>query len=76
VTWAPARAHRAAARAGAGAAHLLGSFTRPPVIPSAAGEKADPVLTAVGLTLVALMLAVLLGVGSTYVPVVRTWAGR
>ena len=75
VTWAPARAHRAAARAGAGAAHLLSSFSRSPA-PSISADKADRVSTAVVLTLLAVLIAVLLGVGSTYVPSVRAWAGR
>ncbi len=76
MTWAPVRARRAAARAGAGAAHLLSSFTRPPVLPSVSADRADTVSTVVVLTLVAVLLAILLGVGSTYVPAVRAWAAR
>jgi hypothetical protein len=39
-------------------------------------SKADKVSTVVVLTLLAVLLAILLGVGSTYVPAVRTWAER
>jgi hypothetical protein len=73
---APARAHRAAARAGAGAAHILGSFGRLPALSGDAADKADPVSTVVVLTLLAVLVAIFLGVGSTYVPAVRAWAGR
>ncbi len=73
---APARAHRAAARAGAGAAHILGSFGRLPGLSGDAADKADPVSTVVVLTLLAVLVAIFLGVGSTYVPAVRAWAGR
>jgi len=76
VLSAPARAHRAAARAGAGAAQLISNLTRPPALPRVSAEKADQVSTAVVLTLLAVLLAILLGVGSTYVPSVRAWAGR
>jgi hypothetical protein len=76
VTWAPARADRAAAGAGAGAAHLLSSFSRPPALPSISAGRADQVSTVVVVTLLAVLIALLLGVGSTYVPSVRAWAGR
>jgi hypothetical protein len=77
VLSAPARAYRAAARAGAGAAHLISNFTRPPALPSAvSADKVGQVSTVVVLTLLAVLLAILLGVGSTYVPSVRAWAGR
>ena len=70
VTWAPARAHRAAARAGAGAAHIL----RLAGLPRVSGDKANRLSSVVVLTLLAVLVAILLGVGSTYVPAVRTWA--
>jgi hypothetical protein len=73
---APARAHRAAARAGAGAAHLISNITRPPALPSVPADRAGQVSAAVVLTLLAVLLAIVLGVGSTYVPSVRAWAGR
>lgn len=76
VTWAPVRAVRAATRAGAGAAHVVGNFSRVPSLPTVSAEKADQVSTAVLLSLFAVLLVLLLGVGSSYVPSVRAWAGR
>ena len=76
MTWAPARAERAATRAGAGAASLLGRLGRAAALPTVSADKADQVSNAVVLTLFAVLLVLLLGVGSSYVPSVRVWAGR
>jgi hypothetical protein len=76
VTPVPARFGRAAARAGAGAAHFVSSLVPTPTMPDSSADKADSVSTAVVMTLLAVVLAVLLGVGSTYVPAVRARAWR
>jgi hypothetical protein len=54
---------------------LVRSLSRVPALPVPAGQ-ADQISTAVLLTLLAVLLAIVLGVGSTYVPALRTWAGR
>jgi hypothetical protein len=76
VTWAPVRAARAATRAGAGAAHLISNVGRTPVLPTVSADRADQVSTAVLVALFAVLLVLLLGVGSSYVPSMRAWAGR
>ena len=72
VTPVPARMGRAAARAGTGAAHFVSSYApqrTPPV------DTAD-ISPAVILTLLAVLLAVILGAGATYVPSLRARAWR
>ena len=76
VTSVPARIGRAAARAGAGAAHLVGGLAARPPLQVSSAEEADSVSTAVVMALLAVVLAVLLGVGSTYVPAIRARAWR
>ena len=76
VTSVPARIGRAAARAGAGAAHLVGGLAARPPVQVSSAEEADSVSTAVVMALLAVVLAVLLGVGSTYVPAIRARAWR
>ena len=76
VTSVPARIGRAAARAGAGTAHLVGGLAPRPSLQVSSAEKADSVSTAVVMALLAVVLAVLLGVGSTYVPAIRVRAWR
>ena len=74
VTPVPARIERAAARAGTGAAHFVSrSLAATPAIQV---DKADEISTAVIVALLAVVLAVLLGVGSTYVPTVRARVWR
>jgi hypothetical protein len=74
VTSVPARIGQAAAmRVGAGAAHFIGSLAPRSARPA---DEFDPVSTAVVMTLLAVMLVVLLGVGSTYLPKVRVRAWR
>jgi hypothetical protein len=65
--------HAAAMRAGAGAAHFVSSLAPRPTVPA---DKSDTVSTAVVMTLLAVVLAVLLGVGSTYLPRIRARAWR
>ena len=72
VTSVPARMGRAAARAGTDAAHFVSSYA-PPRTPR--GDTAD-ISPAVILTLLAVLLAVLVGAGSTYVPSLRARASR
>src|SRR6185369_14764934 len=72
VTSVPARMGRAAARAGTGAAHFVSSYA-PQRTPR--GDTAD-ISPAVILTLLAVLLAVLVGAGSTYVPSLRARASR
>jgi hypothetical protein len=55
---------------------VLGNVNRVPSLPTVSAEKADQVSTAVLLSLFAVLLVLLLGVGSSYVPSVRAWAGR
>jgi hypothetical protein len=74
VTPVPARMGRAAARAGTGAAHTVGSYVpqrTPPAV-----DTADSISPAVILTLLAVLLAVVLGAGATYVPSLRARAWR
>jgi hypothetical protein len=70
----PVRVGRAAARAGAGAAHFVSSFAPTPT--ALRPDKADQVSTAVVMTLLAVVLAVLLALGAKYVPSVRARALR
>jgi hypothetical protein len=65
-----------AARAGAGTAHFVSSLARRPTLPANAAQNADSVSTAVVMALLAVVLAVLLSVGSSYVPAVRRRAWR
>lgn len=69
----PARMGRAAARAGTGAAHFASSYVPQRTTPV---DTADSISPAVILTLLAVILAVVLGAGSTYVPSLRARAWR
>jgi len=72
VTPVPARIGRAAARVGTGAAHSASSYV-PQGTPHVDTADISP---AVILTLLAVLLAVVLGAGSTYVPSLRARAWR
>lgn len=72
VTPVPARIGRAAARVGTGAAHSASSYV-PQGTPHVDTADISP---AVILTLLAVLLAVVLGAGSTYVPSLRARARR
>jgi hypothetical protein len=72
VTPVPARIGRAAARAGTGAAHFVSSYV-PQRTPHVNTADISP---AVILTLLAVLLAVVLGAGSTYLPSLRVRAWR
>jgi hypothetical protein len=73
VTSVPARLGRAAARAGTGAAHFVSSSAPNGTLPV---NTADSISTPVILTLLAVILAVVLSVGSTYVPSLRALRAR
>jgi hypothetical protein len=60
-----------ATRVGTGAAHFVSSLPRPTL-----QAESDQVSTAVLLTLLAVVLAVLLGVGSSYAPALRARVWR
>ena len=76
VTPVPARLERAAARAGAGVPHFVSSLAPRPALPGSSADEVDSISTAVLMTLLVVVLAILLGVGSTYVPPVRARAWR
>jgi hypothetical protein len=76
VTPVPARLERAAARAGAGVPHFVSTLAPRPTLPGSSADEVDSISTAVLMTLLMVVLAILLGVGSTYVPAVRARAWR
>jgi hypothetical protein len=74
VTSVPTRIGKAAAtRVGAGAAHVVSSLAPKGTLQS---DNVDQISTAVVMTLLVIVLAVLLGVGSTYLPAIRARAWR
>src|SRR5689334_8505526 len=72
VTWAPARAVRAAAHAaGVVAARTVGSLRPSNVLPSVPAQQVGVITVAVLLTLIGGLLVFVLGIGASHLPAVR-----